>query len=67
MNIEVISFSRIAEKIIAHTPEALKPRVDDGGRAAVEAVPGLDDGRPAWAVLLAATAVRMLAAGRRTR
>lgn len=44
--------------------DGLGETLDDGGRAAVEAVPGLDDGRPAWAVLLAATAVRMLAAGR---
>jgi primosomal protein N' (replication factor Y) len=38
--------------------------LDDGGRAAVEAVPQLRDGGEAWAQLLAASATRMLAAGR---
>jgi len=38
--------------------------LDDGGRAAVEAIPQLRDGGEAWAQLLAASATRMLAAGR---
>ncbi len=38
--------------------------LEDGGRAAVEAVPQLRDGGEAWAQLLAASATRMLAAGR---
>ncbi|WP_243225664.1 primosomal protein N' [Microbacterium sp. CIAB417] len=36
----------------------------DGGRAAIEAIPALDDGVPAWTTLVAAAAVRTLAAGR---
>ncbi|PVE95656.1 primosomal protein N' [Microbacterium sp. TPD7012] len=38
--------------------------LDGGGRAAVEAVPQLRDGGEAWSQLLAASATRMLAAGR---
>ncbi len=38
--------------------------LDEGGRAAVEAIPGLDDGVPAWTRLVAASASRMLSAGR---
>lgn len=44
--------------------EGLVAVLDDGGRAAVEAVPQLRDGGEAWAQLLAASATRMLAAGR---
>ncbi|MFY9713747.1 MAG: primosomal protein N' [Microbacterium sp.] len=43
--------------------EGLEEVLDDRGRAAVEAVPALDDGSPAWAQLLAAAAVRALASG----
>lgn len=38
--------------------------LDGAGRAAVEAIPGFDADGPAWASLLAAAAVRTLAAGR---
>ncbi|MFS0852095.1 primosomal protein N' [Microbacterium sp. 179-I 3D4 NHS] len=44
--------------------EGLREVLDDAGRAAVEAIPGLHDGAPAWSALLAASAVRMLAGGR---
>ena len=40
--------------------------LDEGGRAAVEAVPQLVDGVQGWAKLLAAAAAHMLAAGRST-
>lgn len=43
--------------------DGLAAALDERGRAAVEAIPGLDDGRPAWAEMLAAVAVRTLAAG----
>lgn len=38
--------------------------LDSSARAAVEAIPQLDDGLPGWARLLAACAARMLAAGK---
>jgi primosomal protein N' (replication factor Y) len=38
--------------------------LETGGRAAVEATPLIADGVPAWALLLAASAARMLASGR---
>ncbi|MFK3679137.1 primosomal protein N' [Microbacterium sp. NPDC090218] len=38
--------------------------LDDGGRAAVEAIPQLVDGVQGWARLLAASAARMLASGK---
>lgn len=46
--------------------EGLDALLVDGGRAAVEAIPGLDERGPAWASLLAAAAVRMLALGKST-
>ncbi|MFJ4252593.1 primosomal protein N' [Microbacterium sp. NPDC090003] len=53
-----------AAEAVVSLYEGLGDTLSDGGRAAVEAIPGLDDGRPAWAVLLAGAAVRTLAAGR---
>lgn len=44
--------------------EGLGAVLDSGGRAAVEAIPQLVDGVQGWARLLAASAARMLAAGR---
>ncbi|WP_460795861.1 primosomal protein N' family DNA-binding protein [Microbacterium sp. GXF0217] len=40
--------------------------LDDAGRASVEAIPVLDQGLPGWTALVAAAAVRTLAAGRST-
>ncbi|WP_309129251.1 primosomal protein N' [Microbacterium sp.] len=42
----------------------LLEQLDEGGRAAVEAVPGLDAGLPHWTHLLASAATTMLAEGR---
>lgn len=53
-----------AAEAVVSLYDGLGETLSDGGRAAVEAIPGLDDGRPAWAVLLAGAAVRTLAAGR---
>ncbi|MFK3833876.1 primosomal protein N' [Microbacterium sp. NPDC087868] len=53
-----------AAEAVVSLYDGLGETLRDGGRAAVEAIPGLDDGRPAWAVLLAGAAVRTLAAGR---
>jgi primosomal protein N' (replication factor Y) len=53
-----------AAEAVVSLYDGLGETLSDGGRAAVEAIPGLDDGRPAWAVLLAGAAVRALAAGR---
>lgn len=44
--------------------DGLAAVLDGGGRTAVEAVPQLRDGGEAWSQLLAASATRMLAAGR---
>ncbi len=44
--------------------DGLAAVLDQGGRAALEAIPALREGEPGWAALLAASAVRMLAAGR---
>lgn len=46
--------------------DGLEAVIADSGRAAVEAVPGLDDGAPAWTRLIAAAATRVLAEGRST-
>ncbi|MGP6171132.1 primosomal protein N' [Microbacterium sp. A204] len=40
--------------------------IDEGGRAAVEAIPGMEATTPRWTQLLAAAATRMLAAGAST-
>lgn len=53
-----------AAEAVVSLYDGLGETLRDGGRAAVEAIPGLDDGRPAWAVLLAGAAVRTLATGR---
>lgn len=50
------------ESVVARY-EGLGGVLDERGRAAVEAIPGHDGERPAWAALLAAAAVRTLAAG----
>ncbi|MEU4015787.1 primosomal protein N' [Microbacterium sp. NPDC028030] len=52
-----------AEQIVA-VYDGLAGVLDEAGRAAVEAVPRLDDGVQGWARLLAASAARMLAAGK---
>jgi primosomal protein N' (replication factor Y) len=44
--------------------DGLQELLSDAGRAAVEAIPGVRDGEPAWSALLASCAVRMLADGR---
>ncbi|WP_372967153.1 primosomal protein N' [Microbacterium sp.] len=44
--------------------DGLDEVLQDGGRAAVEAIPVFHDGEPGWAALLAASAVRVLASGR---
>lgn len=44
--------------------DGLDEVLERGGRAAVEAIPGLHDGAPAWSALLAAAAARTLATGR---
>ncbi|WCM56836.1 primosomal protein N' [Microbacterium sp. EF45047] len=44
--------------------DGLEAVLAEGGRAAVEAVPGLDDGMPQWARMLAAAATAVLAGGR---
>ncbi|MDN3443963.1 primosomal protein N' [Microbacterium sp. APC 3901] len=46
------------------TYDHLEEVLDDDGRAAVEAIPVQHRGEPGWTALLAATATRMLAAGR---
>ena len=53
--------ARAAEVVARY--EGLAGVLDERGRAAVEAVPALDDGAPAWAELIAAVAVRTLASG----
>ncbi|GAB3599200.1 primosomal protein N' family DNA-binding protein [Microbacterium tumbae] len=52
-----------AAKVIARY-EGLETVLDTGGRAAVEAVPVLEEGVPSWTRLLAASATRALADGR---
>ncbi|MBN6189737.1 hypothetical protein JQN58_23075 [Aneurinibacillus sp. BA2021] len=54
-----------AERVLA-AYDGLDAVLDEGGRAAVEAIPQLDDGAQGWARLLAAAAARTLAAGRST-
>ncbi|WP_341942140.1 primosomal protein N' [Microbacterium sp. LWH10-1.2] len=44
--------------------DGLADVLDDGGRAAVEAIPQLQADTPGWALLLASAATRMLASGR---
>ncbi|WP_164233767.1 primosomal protein N' [Microbacterium hydrocarbonoxydans] len=44
--------------------DGLTAVLDERGRAALEAIPALHEGEPGWAALLAASAVRVLAAGR---
>ncbi|KNY07020.1 hypothetical protein [Microbacterium sp. GCS4] len=44
--------------------DGLAEVLDAGGRAAVEAIPAAREGAPGWAALLAASASRMLSAGR---
>ncbi|MBO0979045.1 primosomal protein N' [Microbacterium sp. SD291] len=51
---------------IVEAYDGLAAALDDGGRAAVEAIPVLQDGMPGWAATLAASAAHMLAAGRST-
>lgn len=53
-----------AAEAVVSLYDGLGDALSSGGRAAVEAIPGLDDGRPAWAVLLAGAAVRTLATGK---
>lgn len=52
-----------AESVVARY-DGLGDVLDDHGRAALEAIPGIHDGSPAWSSLLASVAVRTLAAGR---
>ncbi len=52
-----------AETLLA-SYEGLTAVLESGGRAAVEAVPGLHDGEQGWSALLAAAATKMLDAGR---
>ncbi|WP_431806066.1 primosomal protein N' [Microbacterium paraoxydans] len=54
-----------AERVLG-AYDALVAVLDEGARAAVEAIPQLDDGTPGWARLLAAAAARTLSAGRST-
>ncbi|AZH78572.1 preprotein translocase subunit SecA [Microbacterium sp. Y-01] len=49
---------------ITGTYDGLDEVLDEGGRAAVEAIPQLSDDVPGWTRLLGATAARMLAAGK---
>jgi primosomal protein N' (replication factor Y) len=51
-----------AESVVARY-DGLADVLDKHGRAALEAIPGIHDGAPAWSTLLAAVAVRTLAAG----
>lgn len=51
-----------AESVVARY-DGLDAVLDEHGRAALEAIPGIHDGAPAWSTLLAAVAVRTLAAG----
>jgi len=53
----------VADEVVA-LYDGLGAVLDEGGRAAVEAVPQLVDGVQGWARLLAAAAARMLAAGK---
>ncbi|MBS0024887.1 primosomal protein N' [Microbacterium paraoxydans] len=54
-----------AERVLG-AYDGLVAVLDEGARAAVEAIPQLDDGTPGWARLLAAAAARTLSAGRST-
>ncbi|HCS60896.1 MAG TPA: hypothetical protein DIW46_05780, partial [Microbacterium sp.] len=54
-----------AEAVLAEY-DGLGAVIDEGGRAAVEAIPGLKDGVQRWTEVLAASAARMLAGGRST-
>ncbi|MGW9269379.1 primosomal protein N' family DNA-binding protein [Microbacterium sp. NPDC055599] len=54
-----------AERVLA-AYDGLDAVLDEAGRAAIEAIPQLDDGAQGWARLLAAAAARTLAAGRST-
>lgn len=53
----------VADEVVA-LYDGLGAVLDEGGRAAVEAVPQLVDGVQGWARLLAAAAARMLTAGK---
>jgi primosomal protein N' (replication factor Y) len=53
----------VADEVVA-LYDGLGAVLDEGGRAAVEALPQLVDGVQGWARLLAAAAARMLAAGK---
>lgn len=53
----------LAEEVVG-VYDGLGAVLDEGGRAAVEAIPQLSDGVQGWARLLAASAARMLAAGK---
>ncbi|WP_341974771.1 primosomal protein N' [Microbacterium sp. LTA6] len=55
------ALARAAEVIGRY--EGLEAVLTERGRAAVEAIPALDDDSPAWAQLLAAVAVRTLSSG----
>lgn len=56
---------RRAEEVLASYDD-LTALIDANGRGAVEALPVLRDGAPAWTALFAAAATRTLAAGRST-
>ena len=58
--------SRERADVVLAEYDGLAAVIDDGERAAVEAIPGLQNGVQRWTELLAASATRMLAAGRST-
>ncbi|MGO2518669.1 MAG: primosomal protein N' [Microbacterium sp.] len=58
--------SRERAEVVLAEYDGLGAVIDEGGRAAVEAIPGLKDGVQRWTEVLAASAARMLAGGRST-